>query len=69
MQDVLSLFSAQDSELSRQRTIIIGPFRISQVLGCCIFIACVGLLIYFYIKKPYNDFFKYDSKYKKKVKK
>ncbi|MBR2465727.1 MAG: prolipoprotein diacylglyceryl transferase [Clostridia bacterium] len=53
----------------RQDSLYIGIFRVSQVLGGCIFIVCAALLVYFIFKKPYEDLFKYDSKYKKKGKK
>lgn len=50
-------------------TLMLGAFRISQVLAGAIFVACVAALIYFAIKPPKSDFFKYKSKYAKKEKK
>ncbi len=46
----------------RQDSLYVGIFRISQLLGGTIFIICAALLIYFAFKKPYNDFFEYQSK-------
>lgn len=57
-------------ESLRQDSLYVGIFRISQVLGGCIFIACTIFLIYFAVKKPpYNDFFQYESKNAKRRKK
>lgn len=49
----------------RQDSLYVGPFRISQVLAGMVFIACVAFLIYFAIKPPKSEFFKYNSKYSK----
>lgn len=51
----------------RQDSLYIGIFRVSQVLGGCIFIVCAAFLIYFIFKKPYKDIFQYQSKYKKRT--
>ncbi len=52
----------------RQDSLYIGIFRISQLLAFLIFSVCLAALIYFAIKKPKNDFFTYQSKYKNKTK-
>ncbi len=50
----------------RQDSLYVGIFRISQLLGGIIFAVCTALLIYFAFKKPYNDFYSYQSEKKKK---
>ena len=50
----------------RQDSLYLGAFRVSQLLAGSIFVVCTALLIYFAFRKPYDNFFKYESKYTKK---
>ncbi len=52
----------------RQDSLYIGSFRVSQVLAGLIFTACASLLIYFAFRKPYKEFFIYNSDNSKNTK-